>query len=215
MRKNKLLSRLLLLTFLTVAIGAKISAQATFPVNGVANPQNNVYAFTNATIVKDADNTISNATLLVQGKKIVAAGNNVSIPKDAIVIDCKGKFIYPSFIDLYSDYGIAAPQRMGAGGFNPNATPQITSTTKGPVGWNQALKPEVNGVELFSASDKDAGSLRESGFGTVLTHQRDGIARGTGTLVTLASLPDNLVVLKDKAQDKIKSTLETNIKPNF
>ena len=206
MRKNKLLSRLLLLTFLTVAISAKISAQATFPVNGVANPQNNVYAFTNATIVKDADNTLTNATLVVQGKKIVALGANVSIPKDAIVIDCKGKFIYPSFIDLYSDYGIAAPQRMGAGGFNPNATPQITSTTKGPVGWNQALKPEVNGVELFSASDKDAGSLRESGFGTVLTHQRDGIARGTGTLVTLASLPDNLVVLKEKASAQYSFT---------
>lgn len=198
MRINKLLSRLFLLTILSVALVVQTSAQATFPINGVANPQNNVYAFTNATIVKDADNTLTNATLVVHGKKIVALGNNASIPTDAIVVDCKGKFIYPSFIDLYSDYGIATPQRS-SGGFNPFASPQITSDTKGPVGWNQALKPEVNGVELFSASDKDASSLRESGFGTVLTHQRDGIARGTGTLVTLASLPDNFVVLKEKA----------------
>ena len=196
---NKLLSRLFLITILSVVLVVQTTAQATFPVNGVANPQNTVYAFTNATIVKDADNTLSNATLVVNGKNIVALGTNVSIPKDAIVIDCKGKFIYPSFIDLYSDYGIAAPQRSSAGGFNPFSTPQITSDKKGPVGWNQALKPEINGVELFSASDKDATSLRESGFGTVLTHQRDGIARGTGTLVTLASQPDNFVVLKDKA----------------
>lgn len=199
MRINKLLSGLFLLTFLTVVLVVQTRAQATFPVNGVANPQNNVYAFTNATIVKDADNTLTNATLLVNGKKIIAVGNNISIPKDAIVIDCKGKFIYPSFIDLYSDYGIPTPQRSGGGGFNPFSTPQITSDTKGPVGWNQALKPEVNGVDLFHASHKDASSLRESGFGTVLTHQRDGIARGTGTLVTLASLPDNFVVLKEKA----------------
>lgn len=211
MRKNKLLSRLFLLTFLMAALSARIFAQATFPVNGVANPQNNVFAFTNATIVKDAENTLKNATLLIRGKKIVAAGNNISIPKDAIVIDCKGKFIYPSFIDLYSDYGIPTLQRSGGmGGFNPNATPQITSATKGPVGWNQALKPEVNAIDIFSASDKDAGSLRESGFGTVLTHQRDGISRGTGTLVTLASLPDNFVVLKEKASNQFSFTRGTS-----
>ncbi len=201
MRLKNFFPRLFLLTFLTAAFVVQTTAQATFPVNGVANPQNNVYAFTNATIVKDADNTLTNATMIVKGKKIVSLGANVTIPKDAIVIDCKGKFIYPSFIDLYSDYGIAGPQRGGGGAsaFNPNATPQITNATTGPMGWNQSLKPEVNSVDLFSASDKDAASLRESGFGTVLTHQRDGIARGTGTLVTLASLPDNFVVLKGKA----------------
>ncbi len=37
------------------------------------------------------------------------------------------------------------------------------------------------------------------GFGTVLSHQKDGIARGTGVIATLANLADNLVVIKDKA----------------
>ena len=41
--------------------------------------------------------------------------------------------------------------------------------------------------------------LRDIGFGSVLTHQKDGIARGTGAFVTLANQPDNLVLLKDKA----------------
>ncbi|MEO9210939.1 MAG: amidohydrolase family protein, partial [Ginsengibacter sp.] len=41
--------------------------------------------------------------------------------------------------------------------------------------------------------------FRESGFGTVLTHQRDGISRGTGTLVTLANQSANLVMLKSEA----------------
>ena len=172
-------------------------AQTTFPVNGIANPDDGAYAFTNATIIKDANNTITNATLIIRDRKIVAVGSNVAIPKDAIVIDCKGKYIYPSFIDIYSSYGIAAPQRSGS--FNFNAAPQLTSNTKGPVGWNQAMKPEVDAVNLFSADDKDAKTLRDAGFGTVLTHQRDGIARGTGTLVTLANLADNLVVLKEKA----------------
>jgi len=33
----------------------------------------------------------------------------------------------------------------------------------------------------------------------VLTHQKDGIARGTGAVVSLANKADNLVIIKDKA----------------
>jgi len=41
--------------------------------------------------------------------------------------------------------------------------------------------------------------LREMGFGTVLTHVKDGIARGTGTVVTLGNEKENFVLVKDKA----------------
>ena len=30
----------------------------------------------------------------------------VAIPKNAVVIDGKGKFVYPSFIDLYTNIGV-------------------------------------------------------------------------------------------------------------
>jgi imidazolonepropionase-like amidohydrolase len=40
---------------------------------------------------------------------------------------------------------------------------------------------------------------RDIGFGTVLTHQKDGIARGTGAVVTLANKKENLVMIKEKA----------------
>ena len=33
----------------------------------------------------------------------------------------------------------------------------------------------------------------------MLTHQKDGIARGTGSLVSLASMKENKVILKEKA----------------
>src|SRR5690606_201713 len=61
---------------------------------------------------------------------------------------------------------------------------------------------EVNAADLFSASDRDAKPLRDAGFGTVLTHQHDGISRGTGSLVTLANLPDNFVMIKPKASSQ-------------
>ncbi|MEO6637936.1 MAG: amidohydrolase, partial [Ginsengibacter sp.] len=173
-------------------------AQVTFPVNGIANPTEKAYAFTNATIVKDASATLTNATLLIRDKKIIAVGNNVTIPKGYVIIDCSGKYIYPSFIDLFSDYGISTTQKSPPRS-NPFSGYQLTSDTRGAVGWNQAIKPEVNAYELFDVNDKDAQTWREAGFGSVLSQQKDGIARGTGTLVTLANQPDNLVILKEKA----------------
>jgi imidazolonepropionase-like amidohydrolase len=172
-------------------------AQETFPVNGVADPRTGTYAFTNATIIKDPATTLQNATMVIKDGKVVSLGNNITIPKETVVVDCKGKYIYPSFIDVYSDYGFTTPQRQG--GLNFNSPPQVTSNTKGAYSWNQAIKPETEASKLFTLNEQRAKELRGIGFGVVLTHQQDGIARGTGTVVTLGSGDENLVMLKDKA----------------
>jgi imidazolonepropionase-like amidohydrolase len=194
MQKLKLL--LLLPAFITINL--QINAQATFPLNDVASPKDGCYAFTNATIIKDAQTTLQNATLVIRRGKIENAGSNISIPKDAVVIDCKGKYIYPSFIDIFSDYGITTPQRPQADG-NFFARQQLTSNTKGAYGWNQAIKSEVDAAKIFTGDDAKAKTLRDIGFGAVLTHQKDGIARGSGAVVSLATQPDNMVMLKEKA----------------
>src|SRR5687768_6274222 len=138
MRKIKTACLFLLSAFqVTVAV-----SQETFPVNGVTDKRNAAYAFTNATIVTDAKNVLQNSTLVIKDGKIIAVGAKVNIPTDALVIDCKGKYIYPSFIDIYSDYGVTVPQRQGPA-FTFGAPAQLTSNTKGAYGWNQAIRPEV------------------------------------------------------------------------
>ena len=186
------------LLFLFAFFSNHVKSQITSPVNGVADVRNVTYAFTNATIVKEAQTILSNATLIIKMGKIVAVGNGIAIPADAIVTDCSGKFIYPSFIDIYSDYGVTAPIR-NAGGFNFFATAQLNTNTKGAFGWNQAIKPETNAALLFSADEAKAKTLRENGFGIVLTHQKDGISRGTGAVVDLSDRKENLTMIKEKA----------------
>ncbi len=194
MRKIKTACLFLLSAFqVTVAV-----SQETFPVNGVTDKRNAAYAFTNATIVTDAKNVLQNSTLVIKDGKIIAVGAKVNIPTDALVIDCKGKYIYPSFIDIYSDYGVTVPQRQGPA-FTFGAPAQLTSNTKGAYGWNQAIRSEVNAATLFTADAAKAKTLRDAGFGTVLTHQRDGIARGTGVVVTLSNKPENFSIIKEKA----------------
>jgi imidazolonepropionase-like amidohydrolase len=181
---------------LTCLMGYGI-AQPTFPVNGVADPKSGCVAFTNATIVKDAGTTLTNATLVIRDGRIVSVGSGVAIPADAVVMDCKGKFIYPSFVDAYSTYGMPVPQRSG--GFDFRAPAQLTSNQKGAYGWNQALRTDIEGARVFSVDEARAKPLRDAGFGTVGAHHPDGIARGTGIVATLANEKDNKVILKDRA----------------
>ncbi|MBI5373068.1 MAG: amidohydrolase family protein [Sphingobacteriales bacterium] len=174
-------------------------SQPTFPENGTADPRHGYYAFTHATLVKDAATVISNATLVIKDGRIVAAGAGLPVPAGAVETDCRGKYIYPSFIDIYTDYGTPQRQPPQTGAFNFFAPQQLETAIKGPYGWNQALKSDVDVYKVFSVNDAAAKSMREAGFGTVLTHVKDGVARGTGAVVTLANEKENLVILKEKA----------------
>lgn len=186
-----------LISFLFSLVATIATGQTGFPVNGVADPRGGTVAFTNATIVKDARTTLSNAVMVVKDGRIQAVGINVPVPNEATVIDCQGKFIYPSFIDVYSDYGTPATPVSQRSFFS--APPNPATPPKGPFGWNHAIRPEVNTINVFAVDENKAKSLRESGFGTVLTHVKDGIVRGTGAVVTLAAKKEQLVTLKEKA----------------
>ena len=174
------------------------SAQESFPINGIRDIRSGIYAFTGATIVQNEKNKLENATLVIKQGKIVAVGTSVVIPKEAVIINCAGKFIYPSFIDPFTDYGVVAPKRA-AGGFNYGAPGQFVSNKPGAYNWNQAIKPEINAGELFNIDDNAAATYRSNGFGAVFTHVKDGIARGTGAVVSLATENNNQALLKTKA----------------
>ena len=192
--------RKIYLSILLGCIQMSVFSQPTFPVNGVGDERETLFAFVHATIVKDPSTTINNATLIIKNGKIVSIGAGLPIPTEAVVIDCSGKFIYPSFIDLYADYGITSAQQGGAGMARGGyGAAQLTSNQKGAFGWNQSIKADVDAASLFVTDDAKAKALREIGFGSVLTHQKDGIARGTGVLVSLASIKENLSILKEKA----------------
>ncbi|HEY4207213.1 MAG TPA: amidohydrolase family protein, partial [Puia sp.] len=186
---------LLAATLTSALIG---SAQTTFPVNGVVDPREKCYAFTNATLVKDGQNTVTGATLLIRDGLIVSAGTGVAIPKDAVVIDCSGKYIYPSFIDIFSDYGVPTGEKQPRT-FDFRAPAQLTSNTKGAFNWNQAIRPETDGSHLFVVDDAKAKPLRDLGFGTVQVVSKDGIARGTGVVATLGDDKENLDIVKTRA----------------
>ncbi|WP_347158108.1 amidohydrolase family protein [Pontibacter chitinilyticus] len=185
--------------FLALGAGG-VMAQNTFPRNGVYDERSGLVAFTNATIHTDYKTTIPNATLLIRNGQVEAVGTGLKIPAGAVVIDAKGKHIYPGLVDMFSTYGLPEVKEPAR---SWDSAPQMESDKEGAYSWNQAIRPETNAVELFKVDPKAAEELRKLGFGTVLAVYRDGIARGTATLVTLADERENKVVVLDKAANAL------------
>lgn len=183
-----------ILLLLAVAICRLSAAQETFPVNGTSNKNHTVYAFTNAKIVVDPETTIDNGTLIVKDGIITAVGAKAAVPKGAEVTDLKGKTIYPGLIDAYTSYGMPEAKRGPA----PRG-PQMESNIKGAYGWNEAIKSQTEANRIFTADAKAADEMRRLGFGSVLTFQKDGIVRGSGSVVSLGDGRDNELVILDKA----------------
>lgn len=157
-------------------------AQDYFPVNGAHDVRNTTYLFTNAVVQMSPQKQLSNASMRIQNGEVLEVGSNLA-PRggNEVVIDLKGKYIYPAFIELDSDYGLPEIPKK-----KPALQPQYATSVKGPYGWNEAIRSDLRAVEHVSIDAKKASALKQAGVGAVLTHQHDGIARGTGTLISLS-----------------------------
>ena len=83
-------------------------AVAVTPVASVAtrSPQEKPLAIRNAHIYPVTSPPISNATLLVQGGRIVAVGTAVNVPQGATVINAGGRTIMPGLVESHSHMGL-------------------------------------------------------------------------------------------------------------
>ena len=165
-----------------------LHSQEYFPNNtGVKTKPNTTVAFTNATIYVTPTQIIKKGTLLIKDGKVLNVGKTITIPKGAEIINLNGKYIYPSFIDVYASFGISKPKRKPN---SRNSKPQYEAERKGYY-WNDHIRPDTNPINLFKFDNKKAKELLKAGFGVVNTHLQDGIVRGNGLLIALNSNPSN------------------------
>lgn len=181
--------------FCLSATALSAQTETTFKTNGPDDFREGLHAFTNATIWKNYNTKLDSATLVIREGKIEAVGKGIALPQGAIVHDMKGRYIYPSFIDIYSDYGMPEVKKA-----QWDDKPHLESDIKGAYGWNQAIHTDFSAIKNFIAnSSPSTEELRKLGFGTVLTHKKDGIARGMGAVVSLGNDKENNLVIKGTA----------------
>lgn len=176
-----------ILGFLAVIIHLTIHGQDYFPTNSSVKTSNTPFqAIVNATVVLSPGNSIENGTVLFRNGKIIDVGQNISIPKNTVVHDKKGLYVYPSFIDVTTSFGVKAPSRASSSGRSASYEP-----SREGYYWNDHILSDFNAASAFNYDTKTAKTLRAHGFGVVNTHRNDGIHRGTSVVVALDDQSNN------------------------
>lgn len=173
-------------------VGAPQFKKST-PEYGIRDKGTSLVAFTNATIVVSPTVTYEKATLLINNGKVAAVGPYVTIPADAEVVNLEGRFIYPAFIEPYSEYGLekAQPSRPERG-----AAPQYEGRRVGVDSWNDAVRSEQNWITEFAPNAGDAKDYMEAGYAVAQSCRFDGVFRGRGFVALLNSgLPNDQVLV--------------------
>ena len=170
------------LFYLLLAISSVAQAQETFPINGVRDERHIFHAFVNAEIFVSPEIKLDSATLIIKNGKVFDVGSNINLPKNAVVHDCNGLTIYPSFIDAYAGF---------------NASEQAKEKTSSAGNWNQAVHPEYSYEPTFPLNKKIKDDWLKSGFGVVNVHLRDGILRGSSRILYLGIDQPNKSIIAD------------------
>ena len=196
-------------TIISFLLATVTFAQSTFPNNGPADPRPNNVMLRRATVVVAPGNVQTGTDILVEKGRIKAVGKNIALPQGCQEIDCSDKWIYSSFIDLYSNYGVTSWQPIKS---DQGRGQKLLSEKPGAYYWNESIHPETDAFEYFVSDEKEANNLRGQGFGVTLSQIKDGISRGSAVLVSTGEKTpsSNLIIDERVAQGLSFSKGSTN-----
>ena len=187
---------------LSVALCTLAATLALCSAGGVRAQRSGIdtYAITNARIVTVSGPIVERGTVVIRNGLIAAAGQNISVPPDARVIDGTGLTVYPGLIDSYTNLALPEPSPgPSPGGGGPGAFLLVQPQTR-PVGGPNStqpvgLQPEVMVEDTIRATGNEIESSRNIGITTALTAPRSGIWMGQSALINLSGeTPQQMIV---------------------
>jgi imidazolonepropionase-like amidohydrolase len=147
--------------------------------------RNTMIAITNGKVMTMTQGTLPEGTVLVEGGRIVAIGENVEIPEDAQVYDAAGKVVMPGMIDAHCHVGLF-PDGIGWEYSDGN---ELTDP----------ITPHLRALDAVHPEDQAFKELVEAGVTTVLTGPGSGnVIGGQWVCVKTAPKPtvDEMVLLE-------------------
>lgn len=135
---------------------------------------------------------IENGTILVDGKKIVAVGQNIDIPSDAKIINATGKVITPGFIDAHTHLStFSEPVTMPVSMIDGNET-------------SSPITPTVRAQDALNPFDTAIPKVRAAGFTTCCTLPGSAnIIGGTGIVFKLRGNTAEKMIIPGTEQMKM------------
>lgn len=165
-------------------VATLLAQPPTDMVEGLHHNTPRVLALTHAVIHGVADETVEDGTLIVRDGIIEAVGSGIEIPADAVVIDLKGRHLYPGFIEPAGHVGM--PTMSGD---------DKASRPAGASYWNSAIHAEKAAADLFELDSKAVKKFRDMGFTAMFTVPDSGLVLGRSALVHLGEDPAPETVL--------------------
>ncbi len=178
-----------------MCLTVSVNADETTPAYGIRSKDPAITAFTNATIQISPVQVIEKGTLVIRNGLVESVGQDIKIPPDATVIDLAGKFIYPGFIDPFTEYGMAKEEKAVGRRGRGDSAPKYEATREGGNAWNEAIRASTDHVFAFKPDSKAAEEFYKIGFTTVQSAKRDGIFRGRSYVALLGDgIPNDMVL---------------------
>jgi hypothetical protein len=90
------------------AISQTTPSSSTFPVNGTVDKHVVVTVLQHATVHVDENTVIEDGAVVIFRGQILSVGktSDVSVSGPVTYLDLSGYHLYPSFVDLFSSYGL-------------------------------------------------------------------------------------------------------------
>ncbi len=178
-------------TLLIMGLCVDVLAQsqvAAEPIVGLRDNRPRNYALIHARVVSGPNQTIEDATVLIQDTSITAVATDVEIPPGFMSIDCSGRTIYPGLIDAWGEADVPLPKTQ--------------------VGyWNDNITPQRSAQLIAAASVKDVNKLRSQGITVRLVAPQGGIVKGSSAIVLLGEGAAGRMLLKPHAWQHLQLTV--------
>ncbi len=157
-----------LMGVLAAGAGAQ-QATRTQPVEGMRDNGTGYHALVGARVVTGPGQVVDDATVVIRDGLVQAVGRS-DPPPGARVWDLEGLTVYPGFIDAHADLGTDDVPEDG---------------DSGPTHWNPQVRAWFSVTRHLRDDAERRAALRSQGFGAALAVPRQGIFRGTASLVNL------------------------------
>ncbi|MBX7241991.1 MAG: amidohydrolase family protein [Bacteroidia bacterium] len=174
------------------SIYSKIHAQNQ-PYVKLTNEQNMLFSVKNVKVIVSPGKSIDNATIVVRNGLIESVGSTVKIPEGCVVYDGSGLWLYPGWIDAYTEFN--APPKSDYFDRDEDKI-QYENKNKQAYHWNEAVKSHFSVMDYFQTPLASFTEMRNTGFAIANVMPVDGIFRGTGSLISLSDgkAADNILI---------------------
>jgi N-acetylglucosamine-6-phosphate deacetylase len=168
----------ILLLLLGLQLSPSASAADTAPKIGLRQNTPDAYALVGAKIIVAPGREFEAGTIVIRDGKIADVASSEEVPPGVRRVDLSGRWVYPGFIESYTDQ-------------------VVTADLPGPAYWNQHIAPQRAVANSLTPDNALNSEFRSLGIGARLVAPREGIIKGQSALVLTSEGDISEAILDD------------------